>query len=153
MFILNGKPLPLNVPFEANGTLFPANWLSLSTSEEREAQGISEVPDPPKFDHRFYTGFTASGTLIPIDHATLLPVWTEETQRTANYLLGPTDWTVVREIDNGTPVPSGIKTWRQDIRNFCETKVNSINATSTTDELAVYINGQEYSYWPTLSSL
>ena len=151
MFVLNGQPLPLDVPFEANGTLFPANWLRLASPEERAAQGITEVPDPPSYDQRFYWGYTASGTLIPKDHGMLVSGWVVQTRETANTLLSPTDWTVVREADNGTPMPSGIKTWRQETRVACENKVIDIRATQTTDELAIYITGSGYPVWPPLN--
>jgi hypothetical protein len=46
MFILDGKPLPLDRAFTtSDGTQYPANWLRLSTIEERDAIGITEVPD------------------------------------------------------------------------------------------------------------
>lgn len=151
MFLLDGKPLALDVPFEANGTLYPANWLRLSSFSEREAIGITEVPDPPYYDQRFYWGYTASGTLIPKDHGTLVSGWTDQTRQTANTLLFPTDWMVVREADNGTPMSSGVKTWRQELRTSCEGKVVQIRATTTTDELATYITGSGYPAWPQLN--
>jgi hypothetical protein len=47
MFLLNGKPLPLDTPFKTeDGTSFPANWLRLTTIHEKNAIGITEVPDP-----------------------------------------------------------------------------------------------------------
>lgn len=156
MFVLNGQPLPLDTPFEANGTLYPANWLRLATPEERAAAGITEEPDPPSYDQRFYWGYTASGTLIPKDHSQLVTQWTDTTRITANTILSPTDWMIVREVDNGTPVPSGIKDWRQEIRVNCEAKVLAINTTIDTPELANYITyvspsggaPTDYNYWP-----
>jgi hypothetical protein len=158
MFLLDGKPLPLDRPFEANGTLYPANWLRLASPSEREAIGITEVPDPaePVYDQRFYWGYTASGTLIPKDHTQLVTQWSDTTRTTANTLLAPTDWMVVREIDNGTVVPSGLRVWRQDIRQYCGTKLTAIDGTADTFELANYItfvspSGVEptdYVYWP-----
>jgi len=48
MFLLNGKPLALDVPFETpNGTQYPANWLRLASPEDRKDIGFTEVPDPP----------------------------------------------------------------------------------------------------------
>jgi hypothetical protein len=150
MFVLNGKPLALDCPFEANGTLYPANWLRLASPAEREAIGITEVPDAPIYDQRFYWGYTASGTLIPKDHGVLVSGWTDQTRTTANTLLAPTDWTVVRELDNGTPMPSGIKQWRQETREACEVKVYIIRDTKTTDELASYVTGPLYPVWPSI---
>ena len=47
MFLLNGKALPLDTPFKTeDGTSFPANWLRLTTIHEKNAIGITEVPDP-----------------------------------------------------------------------------------------------------------
>ena len=151
MFVLDGKPLALDVPFEANGTLFPANWLRLATPDERAAVGITEVPDPPYYDQRFYWGYTASGTLIPKDHGVLVSGWTDQTRQTANTLLAPYDWMVVREVDNGTPMSSGVKYWRQQVRLSCEFKVLDIASTQTTDELATYVTGSGYPVWPPLN--
>ena len=51
MFILNGKPLALDRAFTApDGTQYPANWLRLSTPQQREAIGITEQADPPTWD-------------------------------------------------------------------------------------------------------
>lgn len=47
MFLLNDKPLPLDTPFkDAEGNSYPANWLRLTSLEEKQAIGIVEVPDP-----------------------------------------------------------------------------------------------------------
>jgi hypothetical protein len=151
VFVLNGKPLPLDVPFTANGVHYPANWLRLASPADRAAIGITEEPDPPTYDQRFYWGYTASGTLIPKDHGVLVSGWTDTTRYTANTLLAPTDWFIVRELDNGTPTPSGTKVWRQEVRLACESKVASLEATATTDELATYVTGSGYPVWPSQS--
>jgi hypothetical protein len=57
MFLLNGQPLPLDTPFEINGTSYPANWLRLTSLEEKQAVGITEVADvTTTYDDRFYWG-------------------------------------------------------------------------------------------------
>jgi hypothetical protein len=56
MFLLNNKPLPIDTPFEVDGTQYPSNWLRLTTLEEKQAIGITEVPDPETWDDRFYWG-------------------------------------------------------------------------------------------------
>ena len=143
MFILDGKPLALDVAFQHNGIQYPANWLRLASPEEREAIGIEEVPDPEPYDQRFYWGPNS-----PKDHATLVPIWCDAARATAGKLLAPTDWMVIREADNGTDVPAATKTWRQAVRAACEEKVTAIEATVDTDELAEYISGIDYSTWP-----
>lgn len=47
MFLLNGQPLPIDTPFkDADGNSYPANWLRLTSLEEKQAIGITEVADP-----------------------------------------------------------------------------------------------------------
>jgi len=55
MFLLNGNPLPLDTPFTIDGTSYPANWLRLTSIEEKNAVGITEVADvTTTYDDRFY---------------------------------------------------------------------------------------------------
>ena len=147
VFVLDGKPLALDRPFTANGTLYPANWLRLSSPDQRAAIGITEEPDPPVWDQRFYWGYDAEGQLIPKDHGQLVTQWVDQTKTTANTLLQPTDWMIVREADNGTVIDPEVKARRQEIREFAGIKITAIEATTTTEELAAYITGPEYPIW------
>ena len=145
MFILNGKPLASDVAFTdpETGIQYPANWLRLSTPEERKAIGITEVPDPPYYDQRFYFGPD-----LPKDHTQLVEQWVAQTRITAGTLIQPTDWMVIREQDNGTVVPESVKALREDIRLATGQKNAAIEATADTAELAAYITGTEYPVWP-----
>ena len=55
-FLLDGKPLAVDVPFTYGDIHYPANWLRLSTADEKTAIGITEVADDPVYDSRFYWG-------------------------------------------------------------------------------------------------
>ena len=143
MFILDGRPLSPDAPFQHRGIQYPANWLRLASPEEREAIGITEVPDPAPYDQRFYWGPD-----LPKDHTQLVEQWTQQTRVTANTLLAPTDWIIIREADNGKAADPAIKTWREDIRLATGTKIDAIEATTTTAELAAYITGADYPVWP-----
>ena len=148
MFLLDGKPLSPDVAFTHNGVQYPANWLRLATPEERTAIGITEVPDPRPYDQRFQWGWTEGGNPIWKDHTQLVEQWTQQTRTTANTLLQPTDWIVIREADNGKPADPLIKTWREDIRVATGVKIAAIEATPDTAALAEYITGAEYPVWP-----
>lgn len=140
MFLLNGKPLSLDRAFtDINGIQRPANWLRLSSPEDLEKAGISEVPDPPSWDQRFYWGYDDDGQLIPKDHEQLIEQWTATTRTTAGTLLAPTDWLITREADTGAPCPPEIRAWRQSIRDVSAQKVDAIKATTDTAELAEYL--------------
>jgi len=150
MFILDGKRLPLDKAFTHAGIQYPANWLRLSTLAEKQAIGITEVPDPPSpsYDQRFYWGYDADGHLIPKDHGELVTLWIANTRQTANSLLTPTDWQVVREVDNGTAMDTDWKAWRESVRLAANEKVLHIGTTNDTPDLAAYITGTAYPVWP-----
>jgi hypothetical protein len=148
-FELNGQPLAVDRPFtDANGVKYPANWLRLSTEAEKEAIGITWVPDPPQYDGRFYWGYDAEGHLIPKDHAQLVEQWTQQTRTIANSLLSPTDWIIIREADNGKAADPVLKTWREELRLAAGSKIYEIGQTADTDALAAYITGPDYNAWP-----
>jgi hypothetical protein len=150
MFIFDGKPLSPDVAFTdpATGVQYPANWLRLSTLEEKEAIGITEQADPPVWDQRFAWGYSEDGQLIWKDHTQLVEQWVAQTRTTAGTLIQPTDWMVIREQDNGTVVPESVKALREDIRLATGQKNAAIEATADTAELAAYITGSEYPVWP-----
>ena len=53
-FLLDGKPLVVDVAFSHNDVNYPANWLRLSTAQEKKDLGVTEVEDPLTYDSRFY---------------------------------------------------------------------------------------------------
>jgi len=71
-----------------------------------------------------------------------------QTRTTANTLLAPTDWIIIREADNGKPADPLLKTWREDIRLATGAKVTAIRETVDTPALAAYITGPDYPVWP-----
>ena len=144
----DGRTLPMGTPWEYQNINYPANWLTLSTELDRDRLGIVWQPDPEPFDQRFYWGRTEDGELIPKDHGQLVEQWTAATRQTAGTLLAPSDWLVVREADNGTPVPDDWRTWRESIRTATGVKITAIRDTADTAALAAYVTGSEYPAWP-----
>ena len=144
MFILNNQPLSLDRGFTTeDGTQYPANWLRLSSPEEREAIGITEAEDEPWYDQRFYWGVGN-----PKDHAQLVDQWVTQTKETAGSLISPTDWMVTRSAEpNGKPVSQVVLDERAAIRQLSNIKEAAIKATVDTDELAAYITSPVYSDW------
>ena len=53
-FKLDNKILSTDVAFTSNGINYPANWLRLTTLDEKKAIGISEVANEATYDERFY---------------------------------------------------------------------------------------------------
>ena len=150
MLVLDGKTLVYDRPFSHDGINYPANWLRLTTLAEKEAIGIQEVPDPvvPAYDQRFWWG-----PELPKDLDDLKTLWTNTTNETANKILAPSDWMVVRKADSGVAVPAEWTTWRQSIREAAQTKIAALTATTSVTEFELYIvssSGAEsdYSFWP-----
>ena len=134
MFMLNGKPLALDVAFTTGGINYPANWLRLTTLAEKNAIGITEVAGPAYYDQRFYWGV---GKPKPI--ADLKTQWIDNQKRTAGSLLSKTDWMIIRKEEAGTAVPSATQTYRTAVRTQCKAREDQITACSTTAELAALI--------------
>lgn len=144
----DGRLIAPDVAFTLREIQYPANFLRLSTEEEKIALGIEWVPPEPNYDQRFYWGYDAEGKLIPKDHTQLVEQWVQQTRTTANTLLAPTDWIIIREADNGKAADPLLKTWREDIRLATGVKVGVIRDTLDTTDLAAYITGANYPVWP-----
>lgn len=149
MFILDNKPIQIDTPFEHDGTSYPANWLRLATSEERAAIGITEIPDYPRPDDRFYfvSGPNEDGTYtaIPKDLAGLKTTWAAQTRQTAYTLLLPSDWMIVRKVENATDVPAEWTTYREAIRTKTADVVTALEAAADIDAFIAVVTGVE---WP-----
>ena len=159
-FKLDGKPLAVDVAFKtSDGTQYPANWLRLSTAEEKTAIGITEVEDPKVYDSRFYWGDGTAKSLDDEDakdyEGNLLKdengdqviilgvksVLKAQEKVTAGTLLAPYDWYVVRKAEKGTEIPPEISTFRDGVRTACDTREKEIDACSDTAAL-VTLYGQ-----------
>jgi hypothetical protein len=147
----DGRTVSTDMAFTLDEIQYPSNWLALSTPEDREERGIiGPLPEPAWYDQQFYWGYDDNGQLIPKDLSQLVTQYSEYVRMNANALLRETDWMVIREADNGTPIDPAIKDWRQAIRLGCEEKILYIGTVNTVDELAAYVTGAEYNVWPSL---
>ena len=147
-YYLDGSAISDNRAFVHGGIQYPANWIRLSTQEDRDAIGMTFVPEARNWDQRFYWGYDPAGNLLPKDHAELVLLWTGKTRDTAGGLLQGSDWMVIRQADNGTTIGDDWRTWRESVRTASNAKITAIAATSTTDELREYILGADYPVWP-----
>ena len=165
MYVLNGKRLNLDVPFTAGDVTYPANWLRLSTPEQREALEITERPDiiEPYYDQRFYWGvdnpkvledtavLDSEGNETGETQTGLKTLWVQKQKDTAATLLLLTDWYVTRKAETGQVVPDEITATRSAIRAVCEQRETQITDCTTTDELATLIKNSGLTAWPNSS--
>ena len=158
-YYIGTRGLPMDIPWEHNDVQYPANWLRLSSSQDRAKLGITWGDVAPYYDQKFYWGFDADGILIPKTYADLQANWVAQTKHTANTLLIPSDWRVIKAKESGKTMNAGWKTWRQVIRTECGTKVTAIEDCSKIGDvsphadlarvqaLAEYVTGSAYSAW------
>jgi len=139
MFILDGKPLSPDRAFTHAGIQYPANWLRLSSTEQREAIGITEAPAEPFYDQRFYWGYDADGALIPKDHTQLVENWVAQTKQTAASLLSQYDWYITRQSETGKAVPQVVLDYRSTVRIQSDNREVMITGTADTDQLYAVI--------------
>ena len=151
-FKLNGNPLAVDVAFSHNDIQYPANWLRLSTAEEKTAIGITEVADAPTYDSRFYWGDgTAKAlddikeTIDGVEYTTqgVKSILKAQEKATAGTLLAPYDWYVVRKAEKSTAIPTAITIYRDAVRTACDTREKEIDACSDTAALVTLYSYKE----------
>ena len=124
MLQLNGETLQYDRAFTHEGISYPANWLRLTTLEEKQAIGIVEIIDQPEdyWDQRFYLGVDN-----PKDLDQLKSLWKQTQSETAGLLLAPSDWRVIKARETGGQVPIDWFNYRRDVRSACNTRQTEID--------------------------
>jgi hypothetical protein len=142
MFLLNGNILPEGTPFtDANGNQYPANWLNLSTEEEKNAVGITWVADPVRADDRFYWDGDVNN---PKDLTGLKAQFVAQIKYTANTLLSQTDWVIIRKAERGVEIPAEVALKRTQIVTEANRLETDINASTTVEALIEVLNTQHW---------
>jgi hypothetical protein len=140
MFMLNGQPLALDTPFIADDVQYPANWLRLTTLEEKNAIGITEMADAPVYDDRFFWG---PGN--PKDLDTLKATWITNVNQIAYSMLAQSDWMVTRKAETGTDIPADWATYRAQVRADCVANKALITGAADIDAFVSVATGLS---WP-----
>jgi hypothetical protein len=160
---LGDRTLQLDVPWEHNGVQYPANWLRLSTAQDRAELGITWVDNSPTWNQKFYWGYDNGGNLIPKNYADLKALWIANTKDTAYKLLQPSDYLWPKLQDENSSfaaaktayAASPWSTWRSTIRTECaaiEATAEVGNSSPHADlgrvqALQEYIEGGTYNVW------
>lgn len=161
MLQLNGKTLRYDKAFVHDGMQYPANWLRLTSLEEKQAIGIVEVPDAPvaSWDRRFYWGvdnpkqlndepvLNEDGEETGETSTGLKTLWKAKQSDTASSLLAPSDWRVVKARETGGQVPIAWFNYRRDVRAACNTRQVEIDACEDVAALVELIDNPT-TPWP-----
>lgn len=139
--------IPQGTAFEIDGISYPANWLNLSTPEEKAAVGIVNVvygqyPNDQYYwvsqDEPVYADgvVTVNYTATPKDLFMLQNNAVTAVQQQAYSILVPSDWRVVKGYETKSAIPTDWNTWRQEIRSQCDAQIVAISACKDVAELA-----------------
>ena len=160
-FQLDGKPLAVDVPFTYGDIHYPANWLRLSTAQEKKDLGITEVEDSKVYDSRFYWGNGTAKTLTDTNMVDengdplldsngnqmialgVKSVLKAQEKVIAGSLLAKYDWYVVRKAEKSTAIPIAITTYRDGVRTACDTREKEIDACADTAALVTLYSIKE----------
>ena len=154
-YYIGSRALPMDRPWTAeNGTQYPANWLRLSSTADRDAIGVSWGVDAETWDQRFYWSPTLAKQLDDVtddDGNTttgLKTQWKATQNEIAASLLAPSDWRVVKELEVNssfsaakTAYPTAWQTYRAGIRTSCNTRQTEIDACTTVEALKELLFG------------
>jgi len=160
---LNGNTLPIDKPFSVGNINYPANWLKLSTADDRTAIGITEEADPVYKDQRFYNidgsakdmedKNTVDDNGDPVLDLNgnqaitkgLKSIFKDEERYTVQSLLNKYDWQVVRKAEKGTAMDSAVVTYRDGIRTAYTTRKTEIDNCADTAALVTLYSSTEQS--------
>jgi len=162
-FLLDGKTIQQGVAFaDKDGNQYPANWLNLSSAEEKEAIGLTEVADPEIFDNRFYWDAGLPKALEDKDEEDadgkpildkdgkqlvtkgLKTQFIDQVNKTANSLLSQTDWYIIRKSERAIDVPADVVSARAKIVAESNRLVDAINAVKDIEALIEVLNTQNW---------
>lgn len=138
--------------FEINGVQYPANWLNLSTPEEKAEIGLEEViaTNNPANDTYYWVSQTLNGphltyTNTPKDLLSVKTTALNQINATAYSILLPTDWMVVKAVETSTPINPSWNAWRQSIRTTALNATNGVEGAADVDAVATVMSSIN---WP-----
>ena len=147
----------MDIPWEHNDVQYPANWLRLSSTQDRAMLGISWGVEQQSWDQRFYWGVDNPKQLddktetvdgVEVKTTGLKTQWKAQQDQIASSLLAPSDWRVVKELEVNssfaaakTAFPTSWQTYRAAVRTSCNTRQTEIDACGTVDELKELLFG------------
>ena len=164
-FQLNGQVIRPGKSFVADGAVYPTNWVRVLTQEQKDAIGITWVPDPPPVDTRFYWDHDLPKRLedepavvegepvldedgVQLINYGLKTEWTRKQKEIAGSLLAQSDWYVTRKAEAGTEIPADVATYRTAVRTVSGQRETEISAAATFEAFVALVTNQPKVYDP-----
>jgi hypothetical protein len=150
--VINGIIIQLIQPGVAwswDGVEYPGNYIQLASQDDLNALGICNVVYGAMPNDTYYwvtqeaPSYNAQNNTVdinftgtPKDLVTVQSTSVNTVNNQAYTILLPSDWMVVRQVEDGTQVPADWNTWRQTIRNEAANATATITAATTVDQVA-----------------
>jgi hypothetical protein len=129
-------------PFTLDGNQYPANWLNLSTPQEKEELGLVEVTyiGSPKNDKYYWVSSELENGVLtytntPKDLDTCKSDDITSVKNKTFSTLQPTDYIETRNLRDPSYKPEWI-TWRDSVRQTSQSAIVDIQACTSVDELS-----------------
>lgn len=129
--------------FEINGVQYPANWLNLSTPEEKAQIGLEEVvaTNSPASDQYYWVSQELNGATLtyintPKNLTDVKANAFTTINNTAYSILQPSDWMVVKATETSTPVNPDWNSWRASIRATADQTRTAVTGAVDVDAVA-----------------
>ena len=145
-FKLGTKTIQLDTPFTHDDIQYPANWIRLSTEEDKAAIGLVWEADAARADDRFYWDGNINNPKA-LEDVTETVEGKEYTTRglksnhiaqvktTAGSLLAKTDWMIIRKVERNVDVPAAVTTYRAAVIAEATRLEAAIAAVASVDAL------------------
>ena len=139
--------VPAGTAFEWDSVQYPANWVNLSSPEEKAAIGMVDVVYGQYPNDQYYwvsqdapiivgDQVQINYTATPKDLFECQNQAVNAVQAQAYSILLPSDWRVVKGYETKSAISPAWNTWRQDIRTQSDAHIIAINGCTTVDQLA-----------------
>ena len=129
--------------FTIGDVQYPANWLNLSTPEEKLAIGLEEViaTNSPASDIYYWVSSTLEKasltyTNTPKDLTSVKSNALSQVNSTAYTILQPSDWMVVKATETSTPINPDWNTYRASVRATADQTRTAVTAAQDVDAVA-----------------
>lgn len=139
----DGQYIQENTPFTIDGIQYPANYLNLSTPEEKAALGLEEVvaTNSPANDQYYWVSTELNGASLtyvntPKDLTQVKDSAFSQVNATAYSILFPSDWMVVKAFETSTKINADWNTYRANVRATADTTRTAITGAADVDAVA-----------------
>jgi hypothetical protein len=145
-FKIGTKTIQLDTPFTHNDLQYPANWIRLSTEEDKAAIGLVWEADAARADDRFYWDGNINNpkaledvteTVEGKEYTTkgLKSNHIAQVKTTAGSLLAKTDWMIIRKVERNVDVPAAVAAYRAAVIAEADRLEAAIAAVTSVDAL------------------